>query len=399
MDTVHANKLRAVAAYSLRTAALLCTTGPLMQTLLATLGFSSRWIYIHATLVQGVNTVTILLCARWADSGNAIRKSALVQVPHGLLYLLYIPLCIWKSPSLVSFAALTAITVLQVVSVSLYTVCEYKIPYFIFPARDYGQVLAMQGIFSSLLTLGAGALVSALTPHVPYLVIMAVACVLSAALMLGAAFLYSRQQPVFETEEFGQSVHRHMRIPFSATFSHPSFYRLIPANLMRGFGYGAVLVAAALALELGFDQQVSTAMVSVQSAASLLACGVFARLSRRVSPRVSVLVGSVSYGLLPLLLWADQTVFLAVYGIAVLGRTLIDNAVPALLRFVVPPEISGPYHAWRMMLHNGGAMLATAAAAFIPPGPFILLAAACQLCSGAMYMLYRDRGDSHPSAR
>ena len=149
MDTVHANKLRAVAAYSLRTAALLCTTGPLMQTLLATLGFSSRWIYIHATLVQGVNTVTILLCARWADSGNAIRKSALVQVPHGLLYLLYIPLCLWKSPSLASFAALTAITVLQVVSVSLYTVCEYKIPYFIFPARDYGQVLAMQGIFSS----------------------------------------------------------------------------------------------------------------------------------------------------------------------------------------------------------------------------------------------------------
>ena len=65
-----------------------------------------------------------------------------------------------------------------------------------------------------------------------------------------------------------------------------------------------------------------------------------------------------------------------------IGRTLVDYAVPSMLLQVVPVEIAGPYHAWRMALQNAGMLLATTLATMIPI-PYLLAAAAIfQLISG-----------------
>ena len=129
------NPLFFIIAMGLRTVALLCVTGPIMQTFLASIGFSSRWIYIHTTIVQIVNVLTISLCSTWADRGSVIRRTAFVELPYALLYLLYIPLCIWKSASLLSFCLLTGICLVQSVCIALWTICEYKLPYYIFSPR------------------------------------------------------------------------------------------------------------------------------------------------------------------------------------------------------------------------------------------------------------------------
>ena len=104
MKQTNHNKLFFIIAMGLRTVALLCVTGPIMQTFLASIGFSSQWIYIHTSVVQAVNILTISLCSTWADRGNVIKRTAFVELPYALLYLLYIPLCIWKSASFLSFA-------------------------------------------------------------------------------------------------------------------------------------------------------------------------------------------------------------------------------------------------------------------------------------------------------
>ena len=46
-----------------------------------------------------------------------------------LLYLFYIPLCLRKSASLMSFLLLTGICLLQSVCIALWTICEYKLSY------------------------------------------------------------------------------------------------------------------------------------------------------------------------------------------------------------------------------------------------------------------------------
>ena len=77
--------------------------------------------------------------------------------------------------------------------------------------------------------------------------------------------------------------------------------------------------------------------------------------------------------------------YLIIYTVIVVGRTLIDYSIPATLLRVVPVEIAGPYHAWRMVLQNAGMLIATSLATVIPV-PYLLAAAAVfQLISGLSY--------------
>ena len=254
------NKTRAIFALALRTAALLTCTGPIMQTFLAILGFSSRFIYINTTLVQAVNILTSSLCSRWADEGSVIRRSALVEIPHALLYLCYIPLCLWKSPSFASFALLTGICLLQSACIALYTICEYKLPYFIFGPKDYGSVLAVSGIVSALISLGAGMIITRLAGVLDYSRLMLGACILSAGIMGLSALLHSLQKPI--AQPLSPVAPSSGKQAAADIFRQPVFYKMIPANLLRGFAYGTTTVMAGIALDLGYNQSTSTALVS-----------------------------------------------------------------------------------------------------------------------------------------
>ena len=383
------NKLRSIFALALRTAALLACTGPIMQTFLASLGFSSRFIYINTTLVQTANILTSSLCAQWADRGSVIRRSAICEIPHALLYLCYIPLCLWKSPSFTSFTLLTGICLLQSGCIALYTVCEYKLPYFIYGPKDYGTVLAISGIVSSLISLGAGILITRLSQVMDYSALMLWACVVSFVMMGISSLLHALQKPL-------QPVHKPMQTQAPANthvlsiFREPIFYRMIPANLLRGFGYGTTTIMAAIALDLGYDQSVSTALVSFQSGAMLLGCGLFALSVRRFSPRTVMLLGSLTFCLFPLMMMKNEGLFLLLFAVTFFGRTLVDYSAPSLLRLAVPVNLAGPYNAWRMILHFTGTILATSIAAVIPIWSLLVLTMIAQLISGLSYFLDKD---------
>ena len=382
------NKLRAIFALALRTAALLACTGPIMQTFLASLGFSSRFIYINTTLVQTANILTSSLCAQWADRGSVIKRSAICEIPHALLYLCYIPLCLWKSPSFTSFALLTGICLLQSGCIALYTICEYKLPYFIYGPKDYGTVLAISGIVSSLISLGAGIVITRLSQVMEYSQLMLWACVISFVMMGASAVLHLLQKPINQMqtpmeqrEKTGSSL---------SVFREPVFYKMIPANLLRGFGYGTTTIMAAVALDLGYDQSVSTALVSFQSGAMLLGCGLFALSIRYISARTVMLAGSILFVLFPLMLVRNEGLFLLLFSLTYFGRTLVDYATPSLLRLAVPVEIAGPYNAWRMIIHFTGTILATSIAAVIPIWALLALTMAAQLISGVSYFTDKD---------
>lgn len=383
------NKIRSIFALALRTAALLACTGPIMQTFLASLGFSSRFIYINTTLVQTANILTSSLCSQWADRGSVIKRSALCEIPHALLYLCYIPLCLWKSPSFASFALLTGICLLQSACIALYTVCEYKLPYFIYGPKDYGTVLAISGIVSSLISLGAGIVITRLASIMDYSTLMLGACVVSCVMMGVSALLHSLQKPINRMHTPVQKASEPKQNVLSI-FRQPIFYRMIPANLLRGFGYGTTTIMAAIALDLGYSQSVSTALVSFQSGAMLLGCGLFALSAKFMSPRAVTLLGSLTFLLFPLMLVRSEALFLILFAVTFFGRTLVDYATPSLLRLAVPVEIAGPYNAWRMILHFTGTILATSIAAVIPVWALLILTTAAQLISGISYFTDRE---------
>ncbi|MBR5444593.1 MAG: MFS transporter [Clostridia bacterium] len=390
MNTIVQNKTRAILIYALRTAALLCANGSLMQTFLSVTGFSEQHIYIHASLFQAVNVLTILLCARFADRGNAIRRSAVVQIPGALLFLFYLPLCLLQNVSASAYVWLLLICILQSVTIALHTICEYKIPYYIFRVEEYGMVMSVCGILSSAVSFGCGALISFFCTRFAYNRIMLIAFGLSCLFMLAAAGLQMFQKSLLPPEDLPDTQKKPEKIPLMTMFRHEAFSHLLVGNLTRGIANGTTTVLAAAALSIGYDETLTSAMVSVSSLANLAACALFAIAARWIHPRFVILGGSLCFLTLPLLLLRDRPVlYLILYAVLLFGRTLVDYAVPSALLYAVPVEIAGTYNAWRMILHNGGTMLATLLAGFLPLPVILVISMVFQLISGVNFCTAR----------
>jgi hypothetical protein len=387
MTSVRKNELLVILGSALRIVALLCATGPIMQAFLASLGFPSRFLYLHSTFTQGANILTIFLCSRWADRGSIIRRSALIQLPHAVLYLCFIPLCLWQSPSLESFLALTGICLLQSVFLALYTVCEYTLPYFIYPPEDTGPLTALCGILASLLSLGSGVIITWLANFLSYPLLMLYACCISSGLMLLNVLATLLMRPM---EGITFAAKEQKRLPLKTVICHPIFYKLAGANLLRGFSFGVTTVMAAVALDLGFREGTLTALVSFQSAAGLIGCTAYGLLSRPVSSRKLIFWGSLGFLAVPFMLLPGEWLFFGAFTVMMIGRTIVDYAVPTAVRFAVPVELAGPYNALRMLLHNGGTLLATTLAAFLPVSILLILTTVLQLYSGLRYLTLRE---------
>ena len=382
LGNVRKNKIKAIIAYTARTVALMCASGTLMQTFLATLGFESELIYLHSTLLQAANVLTILLASNWASNGSPIRRSAFTTIPIGLLFLFYIPIAIANHATPASYILLCSVGVVQQIAYGLFTVCEYKTPYYIYKADEYGMMLSICGIISSVFSLLLGWVISFLTERYPFADIMKFAFLISAIFMVITFFAIYFEKSLRTEDETEKNEQAKKSRPRVHLLRKPIFTRLIHANLMRGFAAGVISVLAAVALDLGYDETLTASMVYAQSIASLAACAFFAVISKRIPGRFVVVGGSLLIVLTPMLLIKSSTLFLIMYIVIMVGRTLVDYAVPSMLLQVVPVEIAGPYHAWRMALQNAGMLIATSLAT-ITPVPYLLAAAAVfQLISG-----------------
>ncbi len=379
------NNVLSLIAQSTRSVALLSASGPLMQTFLATLGFESGLIFLHSTLLQAFNVMTVILFSGWTRGRSPIKRAAFTFVPNSLLFLCYLPITINSGGGIDSFIMLAAIGILQQISTGLFTVCDYQLPYYVYRIEDYGIMTAICGIANSVLSLIVGLIISFLSARMPYTRVMIFAFSISAILM-GTAFLSTIMQRSLRQDDTDDELDKNnAKSTVKELLSNPYFIRLIPANLMRGFAAGVIAVLATVALDLGHSESVTTAMVSAQSCALLIACALFGVTSRKIPTHIVTLIGSITMILFPLLLIRNGPLFLILFTIIFFGRTLIDYAIPTQLIKIIPVELSGPYNAWRMAMHNGGMLIATTVAAWLPTPILLSLAALFQIISGLSY--------------
>lgn len=390
--TVRSNTVLAILSGSLRSIAALASYGTLFQTFLVSLGFSSSDIYINTTIVQSALIIVTPLCAKWADKGNIIKRAALIQLPTAVLMLFYLPVCLSQDNSPATFWYLTGCCFMHVVVLSLYTVVDYKLPYFIFPVEGYGTMMSLSGVISNLISLGTGMLITAATAVMSFPNLMLIASITSCVMMLVSAWATYRLKMLIHADQMDASKIGKIKKKESVftLFKMPLFARLAPANFLRGVSGAATSVMAAVALDLGYDEGVTTLLISVTSAVTLVGYAIFGVMSRKLNPRLIIGLGAVTILFLPLiLLRGSSTLFLAVFAVVLFGRILVDVGVPFILRMAVPVDISGPYNAWRMIIYNAGFVLTTTVAAVIPVDALIVAGTVSQLFVGASY--YYDK--------
>ncbi len=389
MNDVNKNITRYVINKTIWHISNLCSTGILMQTFLASLGFTSDQLYINHAIVLTAQVLTSSVFSRWADKGSILRRATLIQLPPVLLFLCYLPFCIAGQATTTSFVLLTAISFLQCGFYFMYSICDYKLPYFVMPAAAYSTTISVSGVISALVSLGSGVLISIATTYISFSQLMLIACSAAAGLTLLAAIMTWRMKLLLRPEMAVHDKKDDSSITIRQLFRTPLFYRLAPSSFLRGVCYGATTALTALALDLGYDTTVTTTLVSVQGAAMLLGSFVFGILSKKMSPRTMILAGSLSILLLPLLLIRNSTLFLVLVGLIIFGRILVDHGYPYLLRQAVPMEISGPFNAWRLIIFFIGMVLTTTIAAWIPVEALLILGTFSQVTVGII--CYSDK--------
>lgn len=387
--TIQRNKRLSLAINGFYTVISLASSGTLMQTFLATMGVQVHLIHIHTTLIQASNVITLLVCSRITGSDQAIKKCALSGIPSALLFLCYMPFCFRSANPGNAFVFLALISVFHAMVHSLRTVYNYSVPYLIYPAEDYGPFSAVIGILVGTISLVMGYVISWLTKRVPFVNLMCAAFLLAALLEFLGIWFTLRQKSILPEEAVTTASKTGKHVSAKELLTHATFLPLVPATLLRGFASGTIVVLATLAFDIGYDESVTTTMVTVQSLTTLISCAVIGVLLKHMSARIPVFIGSLSFLLLPLLFVGSPTVFLVVYALVFFGKTLVDYGVPAFLRYVVPLEIAGPYNVWRMMLHNAGSVLATSLAAVLEPKMLVILTVISSVLSGCGFFFSR----------
>jgi hypothetical protein len=308
---------------------------------------------------------------------------AITHIPIGLMFLGYLPLCITRSSDFSAFLLLIGVSIVQSAFTGARTVFDYKIPYYIYTPADYADINAVSGALSSVISFAVGALLSYLPSIVDYVSLMLAGFTVSAAFVLvaGALHLLMRSVIVPEGKEETET-----RVSLISIFKQPIFLHLLFPNITRGFAAGATTVVAVAALSRGYGESVTSALVSAESVSVFVAGFLFIVIARRLSSRWAILVGSLLFSAMPLLLVrGNEPALLIAYALVMLGRNVVDNAVPSALIFVVPIEMAGQYNALRMVLHNGGMLIATATAVFIPTEMLFVAAMIAQLASGVAF--------------
>lgn len=391
LSTKTTNKVKEIVSYSARTIALMFASGALVQMFLASLGFDTSLIYIHSTFLQAANILTILLFSSWAERGNPIKRAAFTALPMGACFLLYLPIAIMQNASTLSYILLIALGVAQQAVVGLSTVCQYKTPYYLFDSNEYGRVLSVCGIISSLLSLAISALINFLTSIFPFIYVAIGGFCISALLMLVTFIATFLQKSLIPIQDKQQKPGNNPTVALVRLLKEPIFNRLIPANLLRGFTTGVITVLTTVAFDVGFNETVTTAMLTVSSVATLVACFAFSIFSTKIKPSVLIVVGSLLILPIPMMLVKNATSFLIIYALITVGRTIIDYTVPSLLIKIVPVSIAGGYNAWRMALHNLGSLVATFIAAYVPTHVLLILAMIGQVVSGISFYIISKR--------
>ncbi len=380
--------------------AILFTGTSVIQIFLTERGVESVPIGIFTSLLSVVNVVTNIVFSATADRlGRVKRVISLLYLPIGACFFLLIPLCFaYAIPTFTAFLLIAVICLLQMLFISMYTTLEYKLPYSIINIEDYGRFMSVNGIVCGIGSTVCGYILSEMLGKYPYDTVLAVGFVIGGVCMLLASVIngtlddsIGEKQCVTVADRTADGI----LSGFLKMWHETCFRRLIPPNFFRGFHMGMLNVAAVIAITCGFQAETASRLVMVSFLGSILGSIVYMKACTYIESRKLCLIGSIIACTGVIMPFCADTMFLCVYFVTVLGKILVDYAVPSQVYTRIPYDIACLYQTWRLIITTAGTILSTAVSGFFMEHhavlPFLLIASACQLYSGFRYFRWKSQ--------
>ncbi len=390
--------------YYLRSAfysvALLFTSTSVIQIFLTELGITSTPIGIFTSLLSVVNVLTNIGFSAYADRCHHVKRTiSLLCIPIGCCFLLLLPLCLSRGLDAgVTFLLTAAVCLIQMLFITMYSVLEYKLPYSIIDVNQYGRFSSINGIIVGIASTAASYVLSKLLESYPYFTVLSIGFGVGGGFMFLASVINSTldtsrglslSQPGHtdtEKNSIFAGLHKIMR--------SASFRRLLLPNFFRGFHMGMLNVAAVIAVSCGFDTATASRLVTVTFLGNILGSVVYMTASGHIESRKLCLTGSIVTCVGVLLPFGTPNVFLAVYFVMVMGKILVDYAIPSQVYAAIKPDIACLYQTWRLIVTTAGSVLSAAVSGFfieyISVTGFLVIASVCQVICGVSYFRWRS---------
>jgi hypothetical protein len=328
-------------------------------------------------------------------NGNTVRAITRLLIPVGIIYLGYIPLCVF----FMGFSALTFWTVILLGTVQSFfiafrTAFEYKLPYLIIDIEHYGTLIAADGMITGVFGIISSAVLSYMFVLFSYYTVMLFGFIAAAVFTLISAYINHTFKVIPAEINNKDAVFLSGKKPqfeyLKDLLKMPVFCRFIPSNFLRGIAAGVFSMAAVIALKSNKVSVTGTAyLVIALSVAGVAGSIFFALISRKLNCRVLCLSGSIVMAALSFMTAGSGVLIIFTYFIICIGKVFVDLCVPTLLYKIIPYDIAGSYHAWRLILTTAGVALAATATGYliiyIPAAYLLVFASLCQLYSGWVY--------------
>ncbi len=379
--------------------AVLFTSTSVIQLFLTELGVPPKPIGIFTSLLSVVNVLTNIGFSAFADRCKNVKRTiSLLYLPIGGCFLLLIPLCLAEGLEGGTVFILTAVVCLvQMLFITMHTVLEYKLPYSIIDVRQYGQFMSAGGIITGIASTAASYILSELLGRYSYFTVLSVGfgvggvCTVLAA-VINSTLDTSRGTQLAPTPERQQQ--EGVFAGLGRLLKEPSFRRLLLPNLLRGVHMGMLNVAAVVAIACGFHTETASRLVTVAFLGNILGSLAYMFASRHMESRKLCLTGSIVTCLGVLMPLCSDTVFLGLYFVTVIGKIMVDYAVPSQVYAMIDPDIACLYQTWRLIITTAGSVLSAAVSGFfiesISVTGFLVLASLCQLVSGFCYFRWHS---------
>ncbi len=391
------NKIKYYLVGSLYLSAIMLSSGTVIQIFMTNAGISKQLIGVYSSLINIVSLTVNMLFAKFADEIKDVKRANTKSILLiAICCLGFLPPCFAQNPNqllLLTRYVMIPVSILQTAFISIHSVLDYKLPYYIIDIKEYGSITAIYGIISYACSTVLSLILSYCIDHFDYVTTMLYAFAGSAVLVFLAALInqtYTMQDLPAISPRKTNAIKAIMEL-----VKMKDFYIFIIPNFLRGISMGVISVLAVICLGLGYQNTTASVLVTVTNIAYFLGSSIYYILAKRMTAQKICLWGAVL--LIPLSFTPafNDTGFLILAFLTLVGKLLIDYAVPIRIYNMIPPEIACTYHAGRLLLTSMGTAFAMAISGFLIEGGFsilfIVIGILSQFISSLVYLLYKRK--------
>lgn len=370
----------------------LMTSGSIVQSFLLEKGFTEEMVNIFISVMQIIQVIVILSFSQKADSlRNVIRSTAithLLDIP--LLLFLFLLCFVPVEQNTVWYILLLTAGGIYSISVGIFNVLSYRLPYHIIDIRNYGKISAAAGVLIGIVCTLFSAVLTLFQNKVGFITAIKSAYLITFIMLFFFVIITASLKDTYTETKTSSAVSRKIRL-----LTYKPFSFLILPNLLRGFCAGMI----GMAVTTGYytkliDADTVGIIILITNAASIIGCMAYYAAVERFSSKIILLVTSIVIGLaLPAMVWHQNTTeFLIFYAVTSFFLIILNNAVPVTVTQIIDYDVAGQYNGGRILLNT----LGTSAAGFVCVAlfrrigvlPTLLLSGSAQILSGIGYYLY-----------